>query len=639
MPSEILKSTPNQISDDHTTTFEELMTNSEDFETRYAHNKQIGEKTIAAYNVEKPESETEEIHDAEKSNPETGEILKKAKGNRAFRKIKTLAIVLVASLALTACGGNSDKQNNVSAETHDGLEDVGGWPGQENKSESISGIRDGYDKTGMWESVDGLKFADASEVAKVCGNDPVEMVKYTAENQSESFADYLALLPNQMQPDNFKDLTLAETESRLEQLSDDDYETTKAYFNTAMDGAKYRIVVKNGPQNNAFMRQKDKSAPVTHDNMELVYCRTDEKNLPVIEFYWEDTDGKEIGNMDIKMIPEFKQGSLGDLILKSNPNLFKVINWEDLADGIEGFHGCNQGLSDIKNNPGLYEGIKEVTEEEAEGKEEPQQQPKQEQQQEQQQPKQEQQQEQQPQKQEPQKQEPQKDTGRSAGGTPPQEETKQETPAPTPAPTPTPTPTYDNTPKDVVAEVINAGPDVTPLPIDNRVTPPTTLEEDQENFKAIEAQRAEEERAQKEAERRQREQEERERQAAAEAEARRQAAEQAERERQAAVAEAAKRAADEEARRKIEQEERERQAAEAEARRQADLAAAAAAAEAKAKQEAAAAEAARAAAEREALAQAQAAANAAAAEVAQEAASHADDTATERANLFNNGDF
>ena len=81
------------------------------------------------------------------------------------------------------------------------------------------------------------------------------------------------------------------------------------------------------------------------------------------------------------------------------------------------------------------------------------------------------------------------------------------------------------TPKSEETEIINAGPDVAPLELDETVTPKTILEEDQANFEAIRKQQEEDAAKKAEAERVAAEQAEAERKAAEEAEARRQAEE------------------------------------------------------------------------------------------------------------------
>ena len=196
------------------------------------------------------------------------------------------------------------------------------------------------------------------------------------------------------------------------------------------------------------------------------------------------------------------------------------------------------------------------------------------------------------------------------------------TPTPTPEPDPTPTPTPipepepiptppgpplpppDQTiPKDEEAEKENAGDVVTPLPLDETVTPPTTLEEDQKNFEDLEKQRAEEEAAAAEAERIAREQAEKEAEAAREAENRVQPEATPEQEQKAdeAAAAAEAEAAEEQARRA------EEEAAHAEEQAEREEAQARADERDEANQE--------------------------------ETASHADDTADERANPIANGDF
>ena len=81
-------------------------------------------------------------------------------------------------------------------------------------AERERGIYDGYGEKGMYLSehkTSPVAFANATEVAEVCDDDEVEMIKYTAHNQVESFADYLANLPEELQPDGFKGLSILET--------------------------------------------------------------------------------------------------------------------------------------------------------------------------------------------------------------------------------------------------------------------------------------------------------------------------------------------------------------------------------------------------------------------------------------------
>ena len=166
------------------------------------------------------------------------------------------------------------------------------------------GIRDGYDEYGMWLSEHKsfyANFACASEVSEVCDNDEVEMVKYTAGNQVESFADYLANLPEKLQPEKFRGLSIIETERYLESLSDEEFDGIRQRFDGIMDKAMTRRADKNGKFNNAYMRLIDPNGSITHDNMELVRCTTYEDRKEYIEFYWLDDDGNEIGSMSVRV--------------------------------------------------------------------------------------------------------------------------------------------------------------------------------------------------------------------------------------------------------------------------------------------------------------------------------------------------
>ena len=206
---------------------------------------------------------------------------------------------------------NNEKNANSSAPTPKlELGDFFQAPETPNEYEAYNlGIYDGYNEPGMFTSenkTSSVAFADAGEVAEICNNDECEMIecemiKYTAHNQVESFADYMANLPEQLQPEGFKGLSLKETEAKLESLSDEEFTLVENQFRNIIDSAFTRRVVKNGTFHNAFMRHK--GGDFIHENMELVHCTTNESNLEVTEFYWVDQNGNEIGTMDVKIIP------------------------------------------------------------------------------------------------------------------------------------------------------------------------------------------------------------------------------------------------------------------------------------------------------------------------------------------------
>ena len=490
----------------------------------------------AATGAEKPagEAKPEGTAEDEPASPEDiKEVKKRAKKNSAARKYAAGVCLLIAAAGIGLGIWGAAKGNRADDASLNGTPAVITVANE--AGERMKGIYDGYGEKGMYLSehkTSSVAFANATEVAEVCNADEVDMLLYTAHNQVESFADYLANLPEELQPDGFKGLNLTQTEAKLESLSPEEFTALEGTFATIMNNALTRRVTLNGRYDNAYMRVKNPGQDIVHENMELVRCTTNENNLEVTQFYWTDASGREIGTMTVKMTPI-----------------------RDEKGVISSFKGCEQVVNP-EGSSIIYTGMPEI---------------------------------------------PDPDTP-----TPPGPDT----------PTPPGPDTPDLTPKDPQQEIAHAGPDVTPLELDEDVTPPTTLEQDQANFAAIEQQRQEDAARQAEAERVAAQQAEAERQAAAQAEARRQA------EAEAAAQRSAEQAAAEAAR-------------QAEANRAAEAAAQQAAQE----QQARAAEEAAAAQEAAARQQAQAEANAAAQQAAPEAASHADDSAAERANLFENGDF
>ena len=270
--------------------------------------------------------------------------INKTKKNKGFKKV-IVAAATVAMAGIIAAGAwlgiNAFNKNNKSNNNPDrpGVTDVADVGSAVGESHETEGIYDGYGEKGMWLSENkggSYDFASAKEVAEVCDNDECEMIKYTARNQVESYADYLANLPEELQPEGFKGLTILETEKKLESLSDEEFEAVKQVFDSTIDGAYTRRVTINGEQNNAYMRLKDSNKGANHGNMELVACTTNENNLEVTQLYWVDKDGKEIGTMNVKMTPVY-----------------------DGNGNITGFRGCNQVVG-VKTS--VYNGLTKITE-------------------------------------------------------------------------------------------------------------------------------------------------------------------------------------------------------------------------------------------------------------------------------------
>ncbi|MBR3115841.1 hypothetical protein IKF30_01280 [Candidatus Saccharibacteria bacterium] len=413
-------------------------------------------------------SEEPDLLDDAPATPEQVESVANAsKKNNGIKKF--LATALIGGLtAIMIAGGIKNKSKTTQPESTPISQDKeikdpsDFYSSNFENQESQKGIQDAYDKKGMWLS--GTKsseyaFASASEVAEVCDNDECEMIKYTAHNQVESFADYLANLPEQLQPEGFKGLSIIETEQKLESLSDEEYDNIRNQFDETIDNAFTRRTKLDGQYSNAYMRLRDGASGVTHDNMELVECTTNENNLEVTQFYWTDQDGNEIGSMTVKIIHN--------------------------EDGT--IEGCEQVVNKVGEKAYLYAGLVSIPDLV------------------------------------PSTPTPDQPTPTPDQPTPtPDQPTPTPTPdQPTPTPTPE-NPTVTPAPKNPEAERENAGPNVTPLELDENVTPSTTLEQDQANFEAIRQQQADDANKATEAERVANEQATKEAQATTEAENRRQ---------------------------------------------------------------------------------------------------------------------
>lgn len=229
---------------------------------------------------------------------------------------KLAAIGLTAMIATGAAIGGYQvgKSLNSNAETKPDKQIE-----EQEEAETEIGIKDGYGEKGMYLSENKpseLSFGSAVEVAEVCDGDECEMVKYTAENQVESMASYLAHLPKQLQPEGFKDLSITETEQKLESLSDEEYEKVQKEFNEAIDQAFTRNVEVNGQRANVLMDKKDASGDVNYGNMEAVQCTTNENSTMRQLFWTEDgnANSAEIGSMTLKIIVDDEGNIIGGCI-------------------------------------------------------------------------------------------------------------------------------------------------------------------------------------------------------------------------------------------------------------------------------------------------------------------------------------
>lgn len=245
------------------------------------------------------------------------EDVETAKGKEGFKKWikdgakKWIALALAVGIAIGSFVGAaiaSRGQEQAPVDT--------GNQTETNIEDEKNGIKDGYGEKGMYLSDNKpseLAFGSAVEVADIFDGDECEMVKYTADNQVEAMASYIAHMPKELQPDGFQGLTIVEAEKKLESLSDEDYEKVQTQFNEAIDKAFTRNVKLDGTYDNVYMDKKDASGGVTHGNMEAVRCVTNE-NATARQMYWVDERGNEMGSMTVKILVDDDGNIIGGCI-------------------------------------------------------------------------------------------------------------------------------------------------------------------------------------------------------------------------------------------------------------------------------------------------------------------------------------
>ena len=468
------------------------------------------------------------------------ELEEQTKKNAAARKFLIGAGAL-ALAAVIAGGFMATRKGNQGPSDPTAIESVveDDEAAADYEDMETQGIKQGYGEKGMWLSPNKpneVAFGSAREVREACGNNPVEMVKYTAENQVESLSAYIPSLPPQILEKylpEFSGLTVAETEKKLESLDVESFDKVMKTFKQIMDSSYiHEDHLPAGEYDNAYMTTIDQDAPINNQNMKLVKCTTYEDGTEVTVFEWFDDNGVSIGTMTVKTGDE--DGCMQVVVKKGSPILEDL---EEVVTGSEGTGSETTGSVGTGSEKTGSEGTgSEGTGSEGTGSE---------------------------------------STGSEGTGseTTGSEGTGSE---------------GTNTPKNPEAEIRNAGDHVTQEQLDQTKTPPTDLQQDQANFGNIEQQRQQDTANTAAAEQAATAQADKERQAAVEAEQRRQAQAQAEAAAKAQAEQAAKAAEQQAAREQAaaaaaEQQAAAERAAREQAQREADAKAAADAAAAAAK--------------------------------------------------------
>lgn len=283
------------------------------------------------------------------------ELLKKSKAKRGFKAaIASLlaGVVLVSSLLIPGVLQNRANVEDtaqptpieqVADATRDAINNLG------EDQEAVHGIYDGYYEKGMYTSnqKDGAySFAAAHEIAEEVGADKCEIMKRVDHCMPEALADHLASLPDEVKDhyglSEFGGLSILDTESMLENLSDEEYDAVLSKMDQVWDDAFTEGVVLNGEYQNAYMyTSASGDETVTHNNTQLVECVTQENGTEATRFFWT-IDGN--GNSE----------RIGDMTVKIHTDENGNIAAEDDCTQVVHENGTTtiyQGMNRIPNNP------------------------------------------------------------------------------------------------------------------------------------------------------------------------------------------------------------------------------------------------------------------------------------------------
>ena len=161
-------------------------------------------------------------------------------------------------------------------------------------------------KTYNSEKAGRYNFAPESVLANAGEQNPdaaKSAILEMANDQSESFAAYYSVLPQELQIDQLKGKSGTEIEHMLES-NPDLYAQARESFKEAIDNSDVKDVTLNGEYQNFYMRSAldGENDTIDHENTSLVQCTTNENGSSAIQFNFVDKDGKAIGNITTKKL-------------------------------------------------------------------------------------------------------------------------------------------------------------------------------------------------------------------------------------------------------------------------------------------------------------------------------------------------
>ncbi|MBR3270088.1 hypothetical protein IKG07_02470 [Candidatus Saccharibacteria bacterium] len=304
----------------------EALDDAEEYERLEARAKELeAELREMGYDLKEADAEEEEPTPAEVAN-----TLYHSKGAKislthiAIAAATTLAVGGIIAGSIFMAGKYSSKSDKTPApeptapvvesiiETEDVVDDIEDTV----EKEEARGIVDGYGEEGMWLSegkTGPYAFADFQKVVELHDGDVKEAIKDVASNQVESMADCISGMSDEIRPEGYQGLSMAEIDEKLENLSAEEYDLLREEFESIINKAEIKEVTLNGKYDNAYMGVKDgdsriigskeaneKDVEVNHETMQLIKCTTNEKGSKAYELTWRDEKGNIIDSEMIK---------------------------------------------------------------------------------------------------------------------------------------------------------------------------------------------------------------------------------------------------------------------------------------------------------------------------------------------------
>lgn len=233
---------------------------------------------------------------------------KSSLGNKIKKTVVGAVAAVLLTLGISGAGSalSPDRPNTDPIGSGISIAQAGTMPSQETDFSEILtaagetaetiGFQDGYNKANMYgdteakakEGLSAVSFANLQGLIETNNGDIAKSLDQLNQNQIEAAADEIATLDDVDRPAGFQGMDdLRAVEQKLEGLSKDNQQQVLDHLQKLHAESTFTYDTIDGTVSNAWMRTINPDAPLSHDNLELVYSKTNEHGTKVIKMTTE----------------------------------------------------------------------------------------------------------------------------------------------------------------------------------------------------------------------------------------------------------------------------------------------------------------------------------------------------------------